>query len=214
MEHIKTTAEQGWSAFTANPERLRNVSRNVSALFQTVSIQSHKRLQVFQHMEKTSLHSFAKSLGVAKTTLHRRAKDLGIDTSSGLTVEDCDRLRAEFAPKNQAAIVPSNAAIMPSTETRLGNVVDAYQLPELNVLPTYKHISTDEFVDEQLGKLDQFVDGSTQQGENITQELIQQAIARGAKTGTILVQVEIAAMERVRNQGLENYGKKHGLEAS
>jgi hypothetical protein len=163
-------------------------------------------------MEKTSLHSLAKSLGVAKTTLHRRAKELQIDTSSGLTAEDCERLKREFAPKDQAAIVPSSAAITPSRETHLGSVVDDYQLPELNVLPTYKHTSTDEFVNEQLGKLDQFVDNSTQQGENIAQELIQQAIARRAKTGTILVQGEIAAIERVRNQGLENYGKKHGLE--
>ncbi|PSB14287.1 hypothetical protein C7B61_00330 [filamentous cyanobacterium CCP1] len=166
--------------------------------------------------EKTSLHSFAKSIGASKTTVHRKAKELGIDTSNGLTESDRARILEVLKPATgntpNGSIVPSNGAIVPSRESRLGSVIDAYSLPELNVMPTYKHVGTDEFVSEQLGKLDEFVDGSTQQGENLTQELIQQAIARGAKTGTILVQVEIAAIERVRSQGLENYGKKQGLE--
>ena len=45
---------------------------------------------------KTSLHGFCKAYQLPKTSVSRRAKEIGIDTSSGLSLDDCDRLKAEF----------------------------------------------------------------------------------------------------------------------
>lgn len=43
-----------------------------------------------------SLHSFCKENNLAKSTVHRKAQELKIDTSKGLSVEDCDRLLDVF----------------------------------------------------------------------------------------------------------------------
>jgi hypothetical protein len=45
---------------------------------------------------KTSLTKFCKDYSLAKTTVFNRCKELGIDTSEGVSPDDCDRLLHEF----------------------------------------------------------------------------------------------------------------------
>jgi hypothetical protein len=49
-----------------------------------------------------SLHGFCRDHNLPKSTVYRKCQELGIDTSEGLTSEDCDCLRVEFGIENSA----------------------------------------------------------------------------------------------------------------
>ena len=107
-----------------------------------------------------------------------------------------------------SAIVP----VAPSLPAVLGSVLDSYQLPELEILPTFKHVSTDDFVAGELGKFESFLDQSANWDEALDEQLIQQAIARGSKRGVMLAQIEVAAANKIRQQVIQSSAKKQGLE--
>jgi hypothetical protein len=106
-----------------------------------------------------------------------------------------------------SAIVPAS----PSLPVVRGSVLDSYQLPELEILPTFRHVTTDDFVAGEMAKLDSFLEESASQDEALDQELIQQAIARGSKRGLMLAQIEVAAANKVRSQVVQSAAKKQGL---
>jgi hypothetical protein len=93
-----------------------------------------------------------------------------------------------------------------------GSTLDTFQAPEIPILPTFKHSSTESYVTNALAQIDQILEGSAEYDEAIDAELLMQAAARGAKRGAILAQVEIAATESARRKAVENMAKKQGLE--
>ena len=120
-----------------------------------------------------------------------------------------DLFEAAIATRSESsAIVP----VAPSLPAVLGSVLDSYQLPELDILPTFKHVSTDDFVAGELGKFESFLDQSATWDEALDEQLIQQAIARGSKRGVMLAQIEVAAANKIRQQVIQSSAKKQGLE--
>ena len=113
-----------------------------------------------------------------------------------------------YQKREASAIVP----VAPSLPAILGSVLDSYQLPELEILPTFKHVSTDDFVAGELGKFESFLDQSATWDEALDEQLIQQAIARGSKRGVMLAQIEVAAANKVRQQIIQSSAKKQGLQ--
>jgi hypothetical protein len=98
------------------------------ALFRARSIpfqpSPHPVLEAFMN---TSLTKFCKDYELPKSTVHRRCQELRIDTSDGLTADDCDRLLHEF---DIALSEPEPLPIQPTVE--VGNhqlVLSTPQLP-------------------------------------------------------------------------------------
>lgn len=52
----------------------------------------------------TSLHGFCKTHDLPKSSVYRRCQDLGIETSNGLTDEDCKTLLHEFGKASKDSI--------------------------------------------------------------------------------------------------------------
>lgn len=81
-------------------ERVENVaSTGLERIYvpNSVPTRSSPVLPTFIGVPKMiSLHAFCKQNKLAKSTVHRKAQELQIDTSKGLSLEDCDRLLEVF----------------------------------------------------------------------------------------------------------------------
>lgn len=78
-----------------------------------------------------SLHAFCRDHDLAKSSVYDRCKMLGINTSQGLSPDDCDRLRREF--NWQPATAPEQPATQVQATVDVGNhymVLSAPQLPQ------------------------------------------------------------------------------------
>jgi len=78
---------------------------------------------------KISLHSFCKDRGLPKSTVHRRCQEMGIDTSDGLTQDDCDRLLEEFGVK------PDPVPDLPEVEQGVSAIVPLVKRVEIQPQP-------------------------------------------------------------------------------
>jgi hypothetical protein len=69
-----------------------------------------------------TLHAFCKEYGLPKSSVHRKAQEMNIDTSTGISKADCDRLLEAFGKKAivQPSVVDvsvSSTAIVPLSTT-------------------------------------------------------------------------------------------------
>lgn len=92
--------EGNWNALKRHRNELGTEKRSKIRSKRSKSVPSkfHQRLQGFERM-KISLHSFCKDNELPKASVHRKCQELKIDTSEGLSKEDCDRLLVEFGKK-------------------------------------------------------------------------------------------------------------------
>lgn len=74
---------------------------------------------------KNSVYGFCKENRLPKTSVLRRCQELGIETSEGLTPEDCDRLLIEFGKKPATANDPKDVNAMAGVIVPVVHTVEA-----------------------------------------------------------------------------------------
>ena len=165
---------------------------------------------------KTSLHGFCKTHNLAKSSVSRKAKELGIDTSSGLSADDCDRLKAAFKVSETALVLASEVVEQPLNQPEITalstrDFLASIQAAELPVMPTFKHVASSDRVSAMEGDLEALSNQHSDARNAMIQALVNQALEDGNEIGTLVAQVKIAASQRKESQLLGEYAKKQGL---
>jgi len=164
---------------------------------------------------KTSLHGFCKMYQLPKTSVSRRAKEIGINTSNGLTQEDCDRLMEEFDVKVTSQPEPEPEVItvelVEETAISIANPLDSYSPLTAYQSQTWSHTDTSEIVEAGKNALANLTFNSLNNQNIGIAALLEHERNEGAKLGVALAQVKLGTANQVKDEVISEYLKKHGL---
>jgi len=131
-----------------------------------------------------SLHALSVAWGLPKTTLYDRAKKLGIDTSSGISEEDQEKLRQEFSKpvKSEAALVAKGYSLP--------------EVPEIEVLPDISFIRDQQVIAQSQAAAQKAVNSCADLVARYAEYRAAQAIQN---INTAYAQIEAIALSRSLN---------------